>query len=91
MDTPVVLSIAIAAVGVVVTVASTLGGFAYHILDKKIAENKVDAKADTDSEERRRKEAMQIIAGTINSHYELLRQDIGEVKQDIKDLRISNA
>jgi gas vesicle protein len=87
MDTSAIFAVAISAIGVMVTVASTLGGFAYHILDKKIAEVKRDAKDNLSDEERRRKEAIHTVTDTVNSHYETLRRDIHEVKTDIKDLR----
>lgn len=87
MEPTVVLSIAISAIGLMVTVASTLGGFAYHILDKKIGEVKRDGKENLADEERRRKEAIHTVTDTVNTHYETLRRDIHEVKTDIKDLR----
>lgn len=86
METSVVLSIAIAFIGMIVTVVSTLGGFAYHILDKKILEVKRDAKTDVDDEERRRKESVSTVTQKVDEHYENLRRDISEVKQDVKDL-----
>jgi hypothetical protein len=88
MDTTAVLSIAISLVAVVVTVVTTLGGFAYKVLDGKITIVKSDAKTDIDDEERRRKEAIYGVTQTVNDHYENLRRDIGEVKADVKDLRI---
>lgn len=82
-----IMGVAIGAIGILVTVATTLGGFGYHILDKKIGENKKDAKEDVADEERRRKEAILNVADTVNTHYENLRRDISEVKSDVKDLR----
>lgn len=87
METSVVLTIAISIVAVIVTVASTLGGFAYRILDGRITEVKKDAKTNVDDEERRRKEAHLSLTATVNDHYENLRRDISEVKTDIKELR----
>jgi hypothetical protein len=87
MEATVFLTVGISLIGVIVTIASTLGGFAYRILDNKISENKVDAKQAVDDEERRRKEAIFTVTGTVNEHYETLRRDIADIKVDVKEIR----
>lgn len=82
-----VLPLAVSILGVLVTVVTTLGGFAYRTLDGKITTVKTDAKADIYDEERRRKDAIVTVTATVNDHYENLRRDISEVKSDVRDIR----
>jgi hypothetical protein len=84
---PLVTNVLLSIVGLVVVVTTTLGGFAYKVLDGKIGEAKKDAKQDVDDEERRRKEADVNVVRTVGDQYEHLRRDIGDIKTDIKDLR----
>lgn len=80
------VAVAVSVIGVIVTVVSALGGFAYRTLDNKIAENKKDAMKALEDEERRRKESIVTVTQTVNEHYENLRRDIHEVRQDVKDI-----
>jgi hypothetical protein len=93
-----ILGVAIAGIGLVITVGGPLIGFAYRTLQRAIdklektffttiAEQKKDTKQLIEDEERRRTEAITIVTNLVNSHYEALRKDLADLKDDIKEIR----